>query len=206
MFNGLRRIKGLAAAGLVLLGLTLLSGGVMAVETVEEELGEVLVTTSTKTERKESEVPANVAVITQEELQSANVRTAQEALESIPGVAVNVDGGVRLQGMEARQTLILVDGQRYYGGHDGVDLAQIPVEQIEQIEVVKGPCSSLYGSDAMGGVINIITKKRSGTPGGSFPLREGPGTPSRTMRALILQAANSGPGQCRLRNGRPGRQ
>jgi outer membrane receptor for ferrienterochelin and colicins len=175
MFNNLKRIKGLVVAGALSLGLMLLTSAVMAEEAVDEEenLGEVLVTTSTKTERKKDEVPVNVDVITQEELQSANARTAQEALESLPGVAVNGDGGVRLQGMEGRQTLILIDGQKYYGGHDGVDLAQIPVEEIEQIEVVKGPCSSLYGSDAMGGVINIITKKRSKAPGGSFSLMGG---------------------------------
>jgi outer membrane receptor for ferrienterochelin and colicins len=164
MLNKFRRIKGFAAAGLVLLGLTLLTGGVKAAETTAdtaENLGEILVTTSTKTERKESEVPVKVEVITQAELEAANVQTAQEALNLLPGVNVNGDGCLRVRGMEGRQTLILIDGQRYYGGHDGVDLSNIPVEMIEQIEVVKGPASALYGSDALGGVINIITKKKA---------------------------------------------
>jgi outer membrane receptor for ferrienterochelin and colicin len=63
-----------------------------------------------------------------------------------------------MQGLNENQSLILVDGQKYLGGMSGVDLATIPVNIIEKIEVVKGPSSVLYGSDAMGGVVNIITK------------------------------------------------
>jgi outer membrane receptor for ferrienterochelin and colicins len=171
MFNSLRQVKKMAVTGMVLLGLMGLPGVVGAEETVEADLSEVLVTTSTKTEHQESEVPVKVDVITHEELEAANVQTAQEALNLLPGVNVNGDGCLRVRGMEGRQTLILIDGQRYYGGHDGIDISNIPVETIEQIEVVKGPASALYGSEAIGGVINIITKKKA--KGGTFALKSG---------------------------------
>jgi outer membrane receptor for ferrienterochelin and colicins len=185
MLNKLWWMKGLAVIGLVLLGLTLLSGGVGAADVEEGDLGKIVVTTSTKTEHQENEVPVKVEVLTGEELQKANVRTAQEALDYLPGVDINEGGGIRVRGMEGRQTLILIDGQRYYGGHDGIDLSNIPVEMIEQIEVVKGPASALYGSEAMGGVINIITKKKLAKPAGSFSLRGG-------SRGTRIYDANAG--------------
>jgi outer membrane receptor for ferrienterochelin and colicins len=173
MVNKFRWIKGLVVAGLVLFGLTLLPGGVNAAEVEEAELGEVLVTTSTKTEHKESEVPVNVDVITHKELEAANVQTAQEALKLLPGINVDDDGNMQIRGLTGTRTLILLDGQRYYGGHSGVDISNIPVEMIEQIEVVKGPASALYGSDAIGGVVNIITKKKLKKSEGSFSLSRG---------------------------------
>ncbi len=130
-----------------------------------EELGEIVVTTSTKTEKKISEVPMIVEVITAEELEESNAKTVMEALNLVNGVNAIQDSGswgnngVQLRGMKKKHTLVLIDGQRFYGGHNCVDLSTIPVEMIEQIEIVKGPFSSLYGSDAMGGVVNIITKK-----------------------------------------------
>ncbi|MGD9156436.1 MAG: TonB-dependent receptor [Bacillota bacterium] len=160
-------IGSLVCTGILILGLLMAPLRVWAQETAEEaegDLGEIKVTTSTKTEREVDEVPVVVEVITKEELEQANVKTVREALEFVVGVNPTGEGtwgtgAVEMRGMESSHTLILLDGQRFCGGHDAVSLESISVEMIEQIEIVKGPVSSLYGSDAMGGVINIITKK-----------------------------------------------
>lgn len=122
---------------------------------------------ATKTPHTLGDVPVAADVVTREELQERNVRTVQEALENVTGMAVeavasmyNERGGlVSMQGLEPRHTLILIDGQRLQGGHqNAIDMQQISIEMIERIEIVKGPASALYGSEAMGGVINIVTR------------------------------------------------
>jgi len=128
-------------------------------------LGEIVVT-ATKTEHILADVPAEVSVITEEEIKRRNIKTVQDALKYITGIKINKNcgswgdkGKVEIFGLDSKHVLILVDGQRILGGHAAsVDLQQIPVEAVERIEIVKGPSSALYGSDAIGGVINIITK------------------------------------------------
>jgi len=95
-----------------------------------------------------------------------NAQTVAQALESATGLIVsNESGRVKvpsIRGARAKHTLILLDGRRLaYGFNDMVDLRQIPTTMVERIEIVRGPASSLYGSDALGGVVNIITKKAS---------------------------------------------
>ncbi|MEA3328582.1 MAG: TonB-dependent receptor [Candidatus Omnitrophota bacterium] len=128
-------------------------------------LGQVVIT-ATKTEHTLGDVPVAVSVVTSEEIEAKNIKTVQDALTYLTGVKINKSssgwgdkGKIQIQGLDAKHTLILVDGQRVLGGHgDGVDLQQISIEMVERIEVVKGPASALYGSDAIGGVVNIITK------------------------------------------------
>jgi outer membrane receptor for ferrienterochelin and colicins len=128
-------------------------------------LGQVVVT-GTKTEHTLGEVPVAVDVVTQEDIKKRNVKTVQEALDLLTGLRVTKNssswgdkGHVEMQGMDAKYTLVLIDGQRFNGGHqDAVDLQQISLDMIDRIEVVKGPASALYGSEAVGGVVNIITK------------------------------------------------
>jgi len=127
--------------------------------------GDLIVVTATKTEHLLKDVPVATSVVTREEIEAANIQTVQHALRYLSGVQVNESygwgdkGKVELQGLNEKHTLILVDGQRVHGGHkDAVDLQAYPVEMVQRIEVVKGPASCLYGSDAIGGVINIISK------------------------------------------------
>jgi outer membrane receptor for ferrienterochelin and colicin len=135
------------------------------------KLDQVIIS-ATKTEHTLGDVPVAAEVITREEIEQKQIRTLQEALQYLPGVKVNQTSGgwgdkgkVEMQGLDERHTLILVDGQRFLGGHgDAVDLQSIPLDMVERIEVVKGPASSLYGSDAMGGVVNIITKSTAVKP------------------------------------------
>ncbi len=118
------------------------------------------------------EAPASISVITREDIERKPVTSIGELLSTIPGVTGGLSGTgaqskIKLRGLPEKYTLILVDGKRQ-GNSAGInyrddlgsqDLDWISHEMIERIEVVRGPMSSLYGSDAMGGVINIITRK-----------------------------------------------
>lgn len=133
---------------------------------------EVMVITASGFEQEIQNAPASISVITAEEIQNKSYRDVTDALKDIPGV--NITGGagssdISIRGMAAKYTLILIDGKRMRTretrpNSDGPGIEQgwlPPLSAIERIEVVRGPMSSLYGSDAMGGVINIITRKVS---------------------------------------------
>lgn len=118
-------------------------------------------------------------MVTREELEKGSYRDLSDALRNVPGVILtpsdNNTRDISLRGMSAEYTLILVDGKRVStretqtNGSTGTDQSWVPpLEAIERIEVVRGPMSSLYGSDAMGGVVNIITRKVPKTWTGSF--------------------------------------
>lgn len=129
----------------------------------QDEAGEVMVITGSRTERALSESVVTTDVITQEQILASGASDASEVLETVPGVVVRRSfrgAGVQMQGMDSRYVLILVNGKRVIGRRDGViDLSRIPAERIERIEIVKGAASALYGSDAIAGVINIITRQ-----------------------------------------------
>lgn len=128
------------------------------------------VVTASGFEQQIKNAPASISVITGEQLAKKSYRDVTDALKDVPGVVVT--GGasssdISIRGMGAKYTLILVDGKRQDSratrpNSDGPGIEQgwlPPIEAIDRIEVVRGPMSSLYGSDAMGGVINIITRK-----------------------------------------------
>lgn len=115
------------------------------------------------------EVGSHVSVVTRAELVARGARNADDALRGLPGVSVSRQGGVghltqvRLRGAEANHTLVLVDGVvANDSGNGEIDFSLIPAEDIERIEVVRGPLSGLYGSNAIGGAINIVTRRGSG--------------------------------------------
>ena len=128
-----------------------------------------------------------VTVITGEELRRQQVRHAGEALRSLPGVSVSRSGGVgnftqvRIRGAEGNHTLVLIDGIEANNTADGeFDFSNLSAEDIERIEVIRGPMSGLYGSNAVGGVVNIITRQGRGpmtvtvrTEAGSLRTRDG---------------------------------
>ena len=154
--------------------------------------GDMVVVTATKTKHLLKDVPVATSVITRREIETANFSTVQQALRYLSGVQVNESygwgdkGKIELEGMEAKHTLILVNGQRVYGGHrNAVDIQAYPLGAVERIEVVKGPGSCLYGSDAMGGVVNIITRSASKKP--TFFL-----SPSFGTRGRKIYEANNG--------------
>ncbi len=145
------------------------SSAVLAVSPDNEELEKIVVTAS-GTAQMLKEAPASISVLDKEDLSERFYRDLTDAMTDIPGVIVTGGGDredISLRGMGSQYTLILVDGQRQSSRETrpnsdgpGVEGAWIPpLSAIERIEVIRGPMSSLYGSDAIGGVINIITSK-----------------------------------------------
>ncbi len=135
-------------------------------------VGQVVVT-ATKTEVEISDVPQATSVITKEEIMTTPDRSVAEIIQRAAGVEVTQYGPVgalslpKIRGSEAGQVLILLNGRRINDAQSGqFDLSNLPVskEDIERIEILRGAASALYGADAMGGVINIITKTPSPVP------------------------------------------
>lgn len=125
---------------------------------------EVIVVTGTRSESPRAASPVTTEVIDRQRLAESGVQTAAEALALRPGLwlerGVGGTTGISIQGLGPQYSLVLVDGARQIGRTDGVlDLDRFGVEDIEQIEVVRGPSSVLYGSDALGGVVNIVTRR-----------------------------------------------
>ena len=150
-----------------------------------------IVVTATRTPQPIQRAGSAISVITAEDIERASVsptRSVDDLFRQVPGVSLTQAGGpgqiqtVRIRGGEVRHTLVLIDGIRV---NDPVstgrefDFANLVLADIERIEVLRGPQSALYGSDALGGVINIITKRGRGAPkatiaveGGSFNTKE----------------------------------
>lgn len=123
---------------------------------------EGVVVTGTRSPHLLKDVPVQTEVITQRDFQRTGATTVDEALSSTIGINVVEDlsgSGAIIRGIQGDRTLVLVDGQRAVGRVNGtIDLAQFDLSNVRKIETVKGTGSTLYGSDAMGGVINIITE------------------------------------------------
>ncbi|HGM5490142.1 TPA: ligand-gated channel protein [Serratia fonticola] len=135
---------------------------------------DTMVVTASGFQQRIQDSPATISVIPRQQLETRAYRDVTDALKDVPGVVVTGGGSssdISIRGMSSKYTLILIDGKRVdtRGTRPNSDNAGIeqgwlpPLQAIERIEVVRGPMSSLYGSDAMGGVINIITRKTSTT-------------------------------------------
>ncbi len=136
-----------------------------------QPLGENTVVTPTRGETLLSEVGSSVSVITEAQIQQSGQTQVSEILRNIPGVDVVQQGApggltsVFLRGANSQQTKVLIDGipaNDPSNASRSFDFSFLTVDNIEQIEVLRGPQSTLYGSDAIGGVINIITKRGQG--------------------------------------------
>lgn len=165
---------------------TLIFGGVALNASETTKLDSVQVVTSASGyEQKITDAPASISVITQEDLKNKKFSNLAEAIEDIEGVdvdrtSVGKTGGlnISIRGMGSANTLILIDGRRQNsagsttpnGFGESSNNFLPPLSAIERIEVIKGPMSTLYGSDAMGGVVNIITKKVSNEWAGSIDI------------------------------------
>lgn len=142
-------------------------------EKQKPDLKHEVIVTATRLETPLKEVASSVTVISREELDRAKKTTVLEALEEVLGVSViqnGPEGGAAsafLRGANSEHTLVMMDGVELndpISPSRSFDLAHLTLESIERIEVLRGPQSTLYGSDALGGVINIITTKGQGRP------------------------------------------
>lgn len=126
------------------------------------------VVTGSRTERKLEDAPVQTLVISRREIENSGAQDLAELLDSIPGLQVETNSqfgtGVEIQGLSSRHVLVLVDGERVTGRTgDRFDISRLRLENVAQVEIVKGAASALYGSEAMGGVINLRTR-RAGRP------------------------------------------
>jgi len=139
------------------------------------KLSEVVIT-GTKTEFKSSDVPVFTEIINSSDIQASNAFTVGELMEDRAGVCkmYNFDGSFdyNLLGLDSKYILVLKDGQPITGKFaDKIDLDQIVLANVEKIEILKGPGSALYGTEAMGGVINIISKRSTANYSGEIKFK-----------------------------------
>ena len=155
-----------------LAAVTAFAQGTIAEQQLEGETEQVVIS-ATRIETPIGDLGSTVTVITNEQMKREQKQLVVDALRQVPGVMVSRQGGlgalstVFIRGAESDHTLVLVDGVKIHdtsapGG--GAVLDHLTVDNIERIEVLRGPQSSLYGAEAIGGVINIVTKKGAGAP------------------------------------------
>ena len=166
-----------------------------AAEEDAETLGKIVVT-PTRDERPLEGAPGTTTVITRQEIEEKQYRDVAEALREVPGLRsvplgpVGTQTSIFLRGMNSNHVLVLQDGVKIVADpstpNGAFNFAHMPLENVERIEVLRGPLAALYGSQAMGGVINIITRKGSGAPSASVLAEYG------TLDSFRGQATASG--------------
>ncbi|MBU72203.1 MAG: hypothetical protein CMN81_08830 [Spongiibacter sp.] len=138
---------------------------------------ETVVVTGTRTPYSLADAPVEVQLIGPEDIKASGARDVAELLEREGGVYASRESGrgtsIQIQGLSSEHVLVLVNGRRMIGRINGaIDLSRFHIADIERVEIVKGPSSALYGGDALGGVVNIITRRGAdGEPGGVVTLR-----------------------------------
>ena len=136
---------------------------IVADSILTNQLQEVIVI-GTRTERSVATLPLPTQIITGESIRKSGLSRLNEIIQEQTGLITVPDfgggEGIQMQGLDAAYVMILIDGQPLFGRSAGtLDLSRISVNNIDRIEIVKGASSSLYGSEALAGVVNIITKK-----------------------------------------------
>ncbi len=154
-----------------------------------DEMGEVVVG-AMRTSRTIAEIPTRVETIAGEEIDekiSMEPANISMLLNESPGIvvqqtsAVSGNASIRIQGLDGRYTQLLKDGFPLYGGFSGgLSLLQVPPLDLRQVEIIKGPASTLYGGDAIAGLVNLVSK----TPG--------PSADAEPERSLLLNATSAG--------------
>src|SRR5439155_3584236 len=130
---------------------------------------EPVVVTATKLEEPQERLGAAVSVITENDLKVYNYETVGDALRQVPGLEIQRSRrlgkltAIRIRGTSTSQVQVLIDGMRVKSPTAGTfDFSDLAIDQIERIEIVRGPQSTIYGADAIGGVVHIITKRGQG--------------------------------------------
>lgn len=164
----MKKEKRTAAAYVVTAGVLLLASPLAAQDTLSAHLGEVSVT-ATRSEKQVAETGRSVTVITSEDIKRSGANTLAEVLSTQEGIYVVGSGqnfgntqSIFTRGAASNQTAVLIDGVRILDPssvNNAPDLSELSLVDIEKIEIVRGSHSTLYGTSAIGGVVNIITKK-----------------------------------------------
>ncbi|UXH99925.1 TonB-dependent receptor domain-containing protein [Photobacterium sp. TY1-4] len=164
-----------------------------------------MVVTASQTAHPELTAPASVSYVTREDLDNLVVNDIAEAIRKLPGININPGTSygrneIKIRGLAADYTLLLINGRRINSrdaltsayGND-FDLSSIPMSAVERIEVIRGPMSSLYGADALGGVVNVIlrqpTEEVQGSVGYQYDgITEGSGGDTHKLNAFVSGA------------------
>ena len=151
---------------LFLIGVNYCHSQIRLKDTITEQRLEEVIVTATRTYRQLSSLPLPAQIVSQKELKQANRIRLNNILNEQTGLITvqNFIGGegIQMQGLDSEYTLVLIDGVPLVGRSAGtLDISRVALGNIKQIEIVKGASSSLYGSEALGGVINIITENPS---------------------------------------------
>lgn len=170
-----RKMRAAVALAVMMSGTSVASAAeIMEDAAIDSYDMEDVIVTATRTKLSEEKVPMSATVITAEEMEKTGVYNVRDALKAVTGLNVMeasmVGNKVSIRGMNDNATLVLVDGRRMAGEDSGstanvYELARINIADVERVEIIRGSGSALYGSDAMGGVINVILKKQR-TEGG----------------------------------------
>jgi len=148
-----------------------------------QKMSDVVVTA--KSNQSIKDTAGNISIITTEDIKSMSATSLQEILEEVVGINVGVNNNsisgrqtISIRGADSKHSLILIDGKRISGsdaqiGHSDFQYSWLPINAIEKIEVIRGPMSALYGSKAMGGVVNIITKRPKKKIEGEIDVKKG---------------------------------
>ncbi|NKN34395.1 TonB-dependent receptor domain-containing protein [Marichromatium bheemlicum] len=193
-----------ARSSLLVLG-AVLAGLLVAADGRAEAVLELpsLVVTATLSEQEARDAPGSVTVISRDELDARPVRDVFDAVRDVPGVTISgVERAgrrvINIRGLDSKHVLLLNDGRRVaatdeYFGHSDYGYAWTPLSDVERIEVIRGPLSALYGSDAMGGVINVITQPVGETWRGAVRVLGGVAEHGRGGEEYQLGTSLSGP-------------
>jgi outer membrane cobalamin receptor len=152
-------------------------------------LNETLVVSASQVDQSLSRIPDSVTVIDGGEIDAKQQFMLSTALRSVPGITVQQNGGpgtvtsLFTRGGESDFTLVMIDGVRANAFGGGLDLSQVPLDDVERVEVVRGPQSAVYGSDAIGGVVQVITRN-GGVPAARAQIETG-------SRNLLRTAAST---------------
>ncbi len=169
-------------------------------DTTTRALGRVVVTATRSTEFLE-DVPIPTTVVDARDAETDGRLRLTDLLADVPGLTITTDfgAGVQVQGLDPAYTLILIDGEPVIGRDAGVlDLRRLSVSGLDRVEIVRGPSSSLYGSDALAGVINLVTRAPTST-GGRLRARAGSfGTTAFTAEGETAGTWRGGPLGVRL--------
>ncbi|HEV7993664.1 MAG TPA: TonB-dependent receptor [Gemmatimonadaceae bacterium] len=172
-----RALSALVAAALALVS----RGAMLAAQDVARDTARVtpVVVTATRSPIAAGHTPASVTVVTGEQLRSQGITTLTDALRQVPGLSVVQTGSyggatsLFIRGGESKYAKILVDGVPVNDAGGAYDLSTLSTDNLDRIEIVRGPVSVLYGSDAMAGVVQLFTRRGTGEPHGELSARGG---------------------------------